>query len=152
MSALHSDPAAPMDCCPRHHDKHLDIKALNARSSPRRVLRGQPDSMTKWYQIGPEAAVKELGSNMATGLSEAEAAERLLKFGRNELKETAARSPLLIFLDQFKELMVVILVIAAVISALLGDNSDAIAIGAIVILNAVLGFTQEYGRKGPWPR
>jgi len=144
MSALHSDPAAPMDCCPRHHDKHLDIKALNARSSPRRVLRGQPDSMTKWYQIGPEAAVKELGSNMATGLSEAEAAERLLKFGRNELKETAARSPLLIFLDQFKELMVVILVIAAVISALLGDNSDAIAIGAIVILNAVLGFTQEY--------
>jgi Ca2+-transporting ATPase len=100
--------------------------------------------MTKWYQIGPEAAVKELRSNAATGLSEAEAAQRLAEFGRNELRETAARSPWLIFLDQFKELMVVILVIAAVISALLGDYSDAIAIGAIVILNAVLGFTQEY--------
>jgi P-type Ca2+ transporter type 2C len=100
--------------------------------------------MTKWYQIEPQAAVKELGSNSATGLSKTEAARRLSGFGRNELKESGIRSPWLIFLDQLKELMVVILIIAAVISALLGDYSDAIAIGAIVILNAVLGYTQEY--------
>lgn len=100
--------------------------------------------MTKWYQIEPQAAAKELGSNSATGLSEAEAARRLSEFGRNELKESGIKSPWLIFLDQMKELMVVILIIAAIISALLGDYSDAIAIGAIVILNAVLGFTQEY--------
>ncbi|MEJ2009697.1 MAG: HAD-IC family P-type ATPase, partial [Acidobacteriota bacterium] len=100
--------------------------------------------MTKWYQIEPQAAVKELGSNVATGLSEAEASRRLLEFGRNELQESGIKSPWLIFLDQLRELMVVILIIAAIISALLGDYSDAIAIGAIIILNAVLGFTQEY--------
>ncbi len=100
--------------------------------------------MTNWHQIEPQAAVKELGGNSATGLSEAEAARRLSEFGRNELKESGIKSPWLIFLDQMKELMVVILIIAAIISALLGDYSDAIAIGAIVILNAVLGFSQEY--------
>ncbi|HUX09883.1 MAG TPA: cation-transporting P-type ATPase, partial [Terriglobia bacterium] len=100
--------------------------------------------MTQWYQIEPEAALKELGSNSATGLSEAEAARRLAEFGRNELVGGGIKSPWLIFLDQFKELMVVILIIAAVISALLRDYNDAIAIGAIIILNAVLGFTQEY--------
>ena len=100
--------------------------------------------MTKWYQIEPQAVVKELGSNAAMGLSQAEAARRLSEFGRNELEESGIKSPWLIFLDQLKELMVVILMFAAVISALLGDYSDAIAIGAIIILNAVLGFTQEY--------
>ncbi len=100
--------------------------------------------MTNWYQIEPQAAVKELGSNSATGLSVAEAARRLSEFGRNELIESGIKSPWLIFLDQMKELMVVILIIAAIISALLGDYSDAIAIGAIVVLNAVLGFSQEY--------
>ncbi len=100
--------------------------------------------MTQWYQIEPQTAVRELGSDATTGLSEAEAALRLSEFGRNELTGTGIKSPWLIFLDQLKELMVVILLIAAVISALLGDYSDAIAIGAIIILNAVLGFTQEY--------
>ena len=100
--------------------------------------------MTKWYQIEPQAAVKELGSNSASGLNQAEAARRLSELGRNELIERGIKSPWLIFLDQMKELMVVILIVAAVISALLGDYSDAIAIGAIVVLNAVLGFSQEY--------
>src|SRR5574340_1200684 len=100
--------------------------------------------MTKWYQVEPQAAVKELGSSAATGLSKPEAARRLSEFGRNELTESGIKSPWLIFLDQMKELMVIILIIAAVISALLGDYSDAIAIGAIVVLNAILGFSQEY--------
>lgn len=100
--------------------------------------------MTEWYQIEPQTAVKELRSNSAVGLSEAEATRRLSEFGRNEMKENGFKSPWLIFLDQLKELMVVILIIAAALSVLLGDYGDAIAIGAIVILNAVLGFTQEY--------
>ena len=100
--------------------------------------------MTKWYQIEAQAAVKELGSNPDSGLSGPEAVRRLTEFGRNELRESGIKSPWVIFLDQLKELMVVILIIAGVISALLGDYNDAIAIGAIVILNAVLGFTQEY--------
>src|ERR1041385_3027965 len=100
--------------------------------------------MTDWYKIDPQAAATELASNPATGLIRLEAARRLSEFGRNELEESGVRSPWLIFLDQLKQLMVVILIIAAVISALLGDYNDAIAIGAIVILNAVLGFSQEY--------
>jgi P-type Ca2+ transporter type 2C len=100
--------------------------------------------MTQWYQIEPQAAVRELGSNTATGLSETEAARRLVEIGPNELRESGIKRSWLILLDQLKELMVIILIIAAVISALLGDYSDAIAIGAIVILNAVLGFSQEY--------
>ncbi len=100
--------------------------------------------MTQWHQIEPPVAAKQLGSNPSAGLSEAEAARRLSEVGPNELKESGIKSPWLIFVDQFRELMVVILIIAAVISALLGDYSDAIAIGAIVILNAVLGFSQEY--------
>ncbi|HET9180236.1 MAG TPA: cation-translocating P-type ATPase [Terriglobia bacterium] len=100
--------------------------------------------MANWYQIDPQSAAKELGSNPVTGLTRVEATRRLSEFGRNELEESGARGPWLIFLDQLKELMVVILIIAAIVSALLGDYNDAIAIGAIVILNAVLGFSQEY--------
>jgi Ca2+-transporting ATPase len=101
-------------------------------------------TMTKWFQIESQAAVKELGSNSNTGLSEAEVARKLSKVGCNKLIERRIKSPWLIFLDQMKELMVVTLIITAVISALLGDYSDALAIGAIVVLNAVLGFSQEY--------
>ncbi|HEX5410223.1 MAG TPA: cation-translocating P-type ATPase [Terriglobia bacterium] len=100
--------------------------------------------MNNWYQIDPQAAAIELESNPTTGLTKAEAARRLSEFGRNELRESGARKPWLIFFDQLKEMMVVILTIAAIISALLGDYNDAIAIGAIVVLNAVLGFSQEY--------
>src|SRR5690348_577743 len=100
--------------------------------------------MIDWHKLYPQAAAMQLASNPATGLTRFEATRRLSEFGRNELEESGARSPWLIFLDQLKELMVVILIIAAVISALLGDYNDAIAIGAIVILNAVLGFSQEY--------
>jgi P-type Ca2+ transporter type 2C len=128
----------------RSHARRLGEPAWEARHFPRRVLRSQLRSMTKWYQIEPQAAVKDLGSDSGTGLSGSEAIRRLAEFGRNELKESGIKSPWLIFLDQLKELMVVILIIAGVISALLGDYSDAIAIGAIVILNTVLGFTQEY--------
>ena len=66
-----------------------------------------------------------------------------VQYGPNELVEHGVKSPWRI-LDQFKETMVLVLIIAAVISALLSDWKDAIAILAIVILNAILGFVQEY--------
>lgn len=88
--------------------------------------------------------LRELGSDAAAGLSEAEAARRLTQHGRNELVGDGSKSLWLIFWDQLTSLMVVILIVAAVVSALLGDHHDAIAITAIVILNAVLGFSQEY--------
>src|SRR3990172_5800838 len=100
--------------------------------------------MTPWHQYSAEAVLRELRTDAASGLSEAEEARRLAQHGRNELAGDGTKSAWLILLDQLKALMVVILIVAAVVSALLGDQHDAIAITAIVILNALLGFSQEY--------
>ena len=100
--------------------------------------------MTPWHQYSAEAALRELRTDAAGGLSEAEAARRLAQHGRNELAGDGTKSAWLIVWDQLKSLMVVILIVAAVVSTLLGDHHDAIAITAIVILNALLGFSQEY--------
>jgi Ca2+-transporting ATPase len=97
-----------------------------------------------WYQLDAAAVLRELKTDPDTGLSEAEATRRAGQYGRNELVGTGIKSPWLILWEQLTALMVVILIIGAIVSALLGDYKDAIAIGAIVVLNAVLGFSQEY--------
>ena len=79
-----------------------------------------------------------------TGLSEAEANRRLIEHGPNELIERGLRSPWRILATQFTEVMVIILIVAAAISLLIGDIKDAIAILIIIVLNAALGFSQEY--------
>jgi Ca2+-transporting ATPase len=78
------------------------------------------------------------------GLTEKEAAERLRAEGENVLGEGRKTGPLRIFLGQFRDVMVMILLGATVISVLLGEISDAVTIILIVLLNAVLGFVQEY--------
>ena len=100
--------------------------------------------MQSWYQIESPDVLSKLESDGQNGLSTNDAIERLLKYGRNELIDKGTRNPLLILWDQIKEIMVVILIIAAVISAVLGETNDMIVILLIVILNAILGFTQEY--------
>src|SRR6185369_4099279 len=80
-------------------------------------------------------------------LSSAEAARRLTEGGRNELKEAKRISPLMIFLGQFKSLMIWILIGAGIVSALIAEVVDAIAILAIVVLNAVIGFYQEFNAE-----
>jgi Ca2+-transporting ATPase len=78
------------------------------------------------------------------GLSAAEAAGRLARYGPNELVERGRRSPWRIFFEQLTGTLVLILIVAAVVSAIVGDIKDAVAILAIVVLNAILGFVQEY--------
>lgn len=78
------------------------------------------------------------------GLTSVEAKERLLKNGPNSLKENAKTSPLVVFFRQFQNVMIYILGIAALISLVIGDFQDAIVILVIVILNAIIGFVQEY--------
>lgn len=78
------------------------------------------------------------------GLNSQEAQKRLLKYGPNILEEGHKVSPLQIFLNQFQDFMVMILLAATLISALMGEFADALTITIIVILNAVLGFIQEY--------
>ena len=92
-----------------------------------------------WHSQSAEKVLAHLGS-AATGLSVQEAAKRLAANGPNELKEGKRISPWQIFLSQFKSLIIWILIAAGVISGVLGEAVDAVAILAIVILNAVIGF------------
>jgi Ca2+-transporting ATPase len=100
--------------------------------------------MKEWYQLDIAQVLERLETDPEAGLDPGEVERRLAEHGTNELIERGAKSPWLILWEQLTALMVVILIVAAVVSALLGDLKDAVAIVAIVILNAVLGFTQEY--------
>ncbi len=79
-----------------------------------------------------------------TGLTEQEAAVRLAQYGKNTLAKERKAQPVRIFLRQFSDVTVLILIAAAVISAALREYADAVTIAVIVVLNAVLGFVQEY--------
>jgi len=100
--------------------------------------------LTDWYRITTDEALSLAGTPSPDGLSGDEAARRLAEHGPNELAESGVKNPWRILGEQFTSLLIVILIIAAIASAILGDYEDAIAILAIVILNAVLGFRQEY--------
>ncbi len=86
----------------------------------------------------------ELLTSSEKGLSSEEAAKRLNEYGPNELKETKKKTLFMMFLDQFRDFMILILIAAAIVSGVMGELADTIAIVVIVILNAVIGFVQEY--------
>ena len=100
--------------------------------------------ITAWFCMEAEDVLIYLETNPMQGLTQVEAQRRLVEYGSNELIERDRKSPWRILGEQLIAIMVVILIIAAVISALLGDYIDAVAIIVIVVLNAILGFTQEY--------
>ena len=78
------------------------------------------------------------------GLSAEEALRGLARYGSNALQEKKKKTPLMMLGDQFKDFMILVLIAAAVISGIIGDLTDTIAIVVIVVLNAVIGFIQEY--------
>jgi len=88
-------------------------------------------------------AMLELNARMG-GLSSEEAQKRLQEFGPNELKKEKRKSPFKLFLEQFTDILIIILLIATGLSFAVGEAYDAIVIIAIVVACAVLGFTQEY--------
>ncbi len=96
-----------------------------------------------WHTVSPEDALERLGSR-ASGLTEAEAQRRLVEYGPNELKEAKRISPFQIFLSQFKNFLILILLVAVIISAFIGDKIEALVIFVIVIFAVFLGFIQEY--------
>ncbi len=97
-----------------------------------------------WWIFGVDEVVDKLGTDKNRGLSAQEAAKRLDRYGENQLQERKKVSALRLFLHQFSSLIVWILIGALVISGFLGEWVDASAIGVIVILNALIGFYQEY--------
>ncbi|OXM15841.1 calcium-translocating P-type ATPase, SERCA-type [Paenibacillus herberti] len=97
-----------------------------------------------WHRLSEEELLTQLGSSPENGLAPEEATKRLLEHGRNELSEGEKLSPIKLLLNQFKDFMVLVLIGATLISGLLGEYLDAITIMAIIIINAVLGFVQEF--------
>jgi Ca2+-transporting ATPase len=96
-----------------------------------------------WHSMQAEAVLAQLGTS-PSGLAAEEARKRLEQHGPNELTEGQRVPPLKIFLDQFKSFLIIILLVAVVLSAILGESIDAIVIGAIILFASGLGFIQEY--------
>jgi Ca2+-transporting ATPase len=97
----------------------------------------------QWYQRQAEDALSALDSS-GDGLSQAEAQKRLGRYGANELAEKKGLSAWALFLQQFKSFLIIILIVAVVLSAVLGEVADAIIIGIIILFATSLGFFQEY--------
>ncbi len=98
---------------------------------------------TEWHAIETEKLLSALQAS-EKGLSEQGAKRRLQEYGPNELVERKRITPLQIFLGQFRDIFVIMLLIAIGISIAIGEVIDASTIGAIVVLNAIVGFVQEY--------
>ncbi|WP_455367670.1 cation-translocating P-type ATPase [[Eubacterium] cellulosolvens] len=96
-----------------------------------------------WHTMQVNQALKALNSTV-NGLSETEAKKRLKEYGPNELSQTKRISPFKIFVSQFKNILIIILLFATILSAVIGELIDAIVIVAIVFVATILGFTQEY--------
>ncbi len=96
----------------------------------------------QWYNLGSDEALLALNSRRS-GLTEAEAEARLLQYGANELKGRKKTPPVLIFLRQFLSPLIYVLLIAVIISAVVGHFIDAGVIMGVLLLNAVVGFVQE---------
>ncbi|QDU64408.1 Calcium-transporting ATPase 1 [Planctomycetes bacterium Pan216] len=100
--------------------------------------------MSTWYQESVSGVTSQLDSPIERGLAEDEAKRRFAQHGPNELVETGGRGPAKILLEQLSGAMVVLLMVAAGVSALLGEFTDSVVILVIVVLNAALGFVQDY--------
>ena len=106
-----------------------------------RIMR--PADQQRWHAMNAREVMQSLGTGL-DGLTDKEARIRLEKLGPNELRKGRRISPLKIFVGQFKEFLVIILIAAALVSAAIGEAVDAIVILAIIVAIAVLGFIQEY--------
>jgi len=105
---------------------------------------------TLWHRLEASAAAALLESDLTRGLGQAEAIGRHARFGVNALVERGGRSPWRLLWDQLASTLVVVLLIAAAVSAVVGSLKDAIAILAIVLLNAALGLSRSTAPSGRW--
>ncbi|MGP1675022.1 MAG: HAD-IC family P-type ATPase, partial [Candidatus Limnocylindrales bacterium] len=112
--------------------------AQNAAGRPISGLRAGP------WTVDALAVARSVGTDLTSGLSQAEASARLQAVGPNELLERRRVSPWRLLAGQFANTMIVVLVIAAAVTAIIGDLKDSFVILAIVALNGVIGFVQEY--------
>lgn len=100
--------------------------------------------MDLFYKLSGIETAEKLSTNIELGLSEEEAKKRLKKYGPNKISEEKGKSPFSIFISQFQSILIIILIVASIVSFFLGDTVESIAILFVVVLNAILGFVQEY--------
>lgn len=98
--------------------------------------------MQEWYKKKKDDVLLSLGTKNS-GLTSAMAGENLEKYGKNALQETKQKSIMEVFFSQFADLMVIILIVAAIISAFTGEAESTIVIIAVLIINAILGTVQH---------
>jgi P-type Ca2+ transporter type 2C len=101
-------------------------------------------TIKNYYQKSVTETESELNTSLSKGLNESEVKIRLEKVGLNQLEEGKKRTVWNMLIDQFKDVLIIILLVSAVVSILLGEVTDAIVIAIIVILNAVMSVLQEF--------
>ncbi|MEM2314734.1 MAG: HAD-IC family P-type ATPase, partial [Candidatus Bathyarchaeia archaeon] len=106
-------------------------------------MEAEARAEVNWHSLSVDDVIRALKSDVK-GLSDTEARARLSRFGPNELAAVRKVSPLKIFFDQFKSVLIWILIGATIISLFMGEEVDAIVIFAIVLVSSTLGFIQEY--------
>lgn len=97
-----------------------------------------------WHTASVSETISQLDSNIETGLSHSVSSSRLEKHGENAIQSAQAKSIWRILLAQFTDFMILVLIAAAVVSGVIGEVEDTIAILVILVLNAVIGTVQEY--------
>lgn len=96
-----------------------------------------------WYRLKADETLKTLGVDQKAGLSDTQADERLAEFGANELAHEQKASVMHLLLGQFKNPLIIILMVGAFLSFYIGHTVDAVAILVIVLINIMIGFIQE---------
>ena len=95
--------------------------------------------MKSWHRIDAEAVAGRLETDPISGLTHQEATERLHKHGINDIGTETGRGPLRMLFGQFADFMIVVLIVAALVSGVVGEFSDTVAILVIIVLNAMIG-------------
>lgn len=111
------------------------------------LLKAHKPVPKKWYTQPVDSVLQALGSDPKNGLQAQEAAQRVTHYGTNELVKIPPIPWYVILFRQFTDTLILILLVAAAISASIGEITDAVTIMIIVVLNGILGFVQEYNAQ-----
>ncbi len=121
----------------------LELLWFTAGMKPKDIVKDQKEKFLRSLGLGPKEVLEFIGTP-PNGLSPEEVQKRAAEYGPNELPEGEVKSPWMMLLDQYKDPMIVLLMVAAIISGAVGEVHDTVVILIIVGLNSLVGFIQEY--------
>ncbi len=123
------------------HTEKLKKRSVDAHPNQERTSAEQTQA---WHTLPLDEAAQRLQTDATRGLTDAEAARRLIQYGPNTLAQAHGRSAFAIFVHQFKSLIVALLIAATIVAFALGENIEAVAILVVIVLNAAIGFLTEW--------